>query len=218
MVIERRDCGLFGEQVQVERMPRALEVTGQLGVADAVTDAQAREPVDLREGANHERARALGNPGERIREVAAAHVLDVTLVDYQHDIRRQRRHEPIELGAADARAGRVIGVAQHHHARARRYGCAHRREVVHQPRGERHRHSSRAHARGHDRIHRKGRPRVHDFIAGADERFHHQLEDLVPAAAEYDLSGRDAELRREFRAQPEARAIRVTVHAPSRGC
>ena len=194
-------------------MARALEVAGQLAIRDGVADAQAGEARDLREGADRHRTRSARDPAERVGEIRAAREVDVGLVDQQHDVVGQARREAVEGRGADARAGRVVRVADHHDARALGDRGGHRVEVVDEIGVERHRDRRGAHALRHDRVHRERRPREDGFVAGPEERLRDQLQQLVGAAAEDELLGRDAELLDELRAQREARAVRIAMHA-----
>ena len=149
-------------------MPRALEVARELGVADAVADADAREPVDLREGPQHDGSRSPRRQRERVREIGPPHELVVGLVDREHDVLGQRRHEALERLGADARAGRVVRIADHHDPRALRDRGEHRVEVVDEVAASSGTATARrAHALDHDRVHRERRPGVDDLVARA---------------------------------------------------
>ena len=133
VVVERGERRGLGDQVHVERMPRALEVAGELAVGDGVADAQPGEAVDLREGAQHARAGPPAHPGEaRPGSRAAARTR-----------RRPRRSPAPRPRAARPRSDRtpraptlvpvgLFGLQTITSARARRDRGAHRVEVVHE--------------------------------------------------------------------------------------
>ena len=64
----------------------------------------------------------------------------------------------------------------------------------------------------HDRVHRKGRPRHNDFVAGCNEGLHPQFEDFITAAAEDQLALTHAKFLGQARSQLKARTIGVSIH------
>ena len=222
VVVERGQRGRLGQPVHVERMARALQIAGELGIGDAVADAHAGEPVDLREGAQHDRAgppRAAtrARPGSRGR----ARELDVGLVDGEHERRPAATPtKRVEGVGADARAGRVVRIADEDDACVR--GVTARasagRSCTSPPSSGTRTGVAPMPCTTIGYIANEGHAKTHSS-PGPRNAFATQLEDLVGAAAEDELLGRRRRAARPARARScEARAVRIAVHAaPARG-
>ena len=116
------------------------DVEGALDLADRgddrlgrerVADAQAREPVDLRERAQHDHP----PPGlqvllDAVRVVGVVDVLEVRLVEHGQHVLGHPLEPRVELRARVRRAGRVVRVAEVRELRARADRGEHRLQVV----------------------------------------------------------------------------------------
>ena len=203
VVVERRERRRLGQPVHVEGMARALEIAGELGIGDAVADAQPGEAVDLREGAQHDRA---GPPR------AATRARRGSRGGARTRRRPRRRRAPASAAAtptkrskasrADARAGRVVRIADEDELRARRHGARAspaRSCTRSASSGTRTRRG--AHALHHDRVHRERGPREHALVARPEQHLREQLEDLVGAAPKTSCAPSTPSLRGELAAQ-----------------
>jgi hypothetical protein len=157
-----------------------------------------------------EKVRIASVPG-RVREVGAARILDIGLVDRQHDVVAQPRDEAVERLGPDTGTGGVVWIAHQDEPGTARDRRGHRLEVVGELRVERHRNARRPRSLHDDRIHRERRPGIDDFVPFTQQDLREQLEDLVRTGTEDELLGSDREPTRERAAQLVARTIGIAV-------
>ena len=65
MVVKRSHRRDDREIVHIERLAHAIQQRGHLRMAHGIADAQAREAVDLGEGARHDQVGKTLDPGDR---------------------------------------------------------------------------------------------------------------------------------------------------------
>ena len=193
-----------------------IAVTSSAG-ADGVADAQAREPVDLRERPQDDRAAALLHVLlDPVRVVRVVDVLGVGLVEHREHVRR-------EPGRTTRRPRRACSSC--------RSGCSggRGRRASSAARSRRASRRGRSGARGAapcaatapilarvDRVARERRPAADDLVAGLERRLRDRVDEAVRARAERDLLEADAVALGERGAQRVGAAVRVAVELRDR--
>ena len=184
--------------------------------AHGVAGAQAREPVGLRERADHQEPRERADEAQAGVDVLGVLEVHERLVEqHVHPLRQHRQQAP-QLGGGQVVTGRVVGVADDDRARAVRHGAGQGGAVVGVVALGAHRDRSRAGARGHQRVERIRGPRHHQLVALGEQRQGRRLEQLRGAVAEHHLLGRHAVALGQQPAHAARVAVRIPVHAPAR--
>src|ERR1019366_8350216 len=107
-----------------------LKLRDQVRVADAVTEAQAGQAIDLGEGPHQEQVgfAAAANLGQQVQRLVKE--LDVGFVQGDQHVLGHGIYKPRQVFPAGARPGRVVRVGDNDDPRVRRDGGQHRVEVV----------------------------------------------------------------------------------------
>ena len=200
---ERRGLSGGGD---LERAPHLARRGDDVGRPDPVADAQAGEPVDLREGAQHDQPPALADELDPVEVVGVVDVLEVGLVEDAEHVRGQPVEEREQLVAAVRGAGRVVRMADVDELRALPDRVEQRVEVVGVV-AQRHRPRHAAELRGEEDVAREGGPAADDLVAGVESRLREQVDDPVCAGADDDLLERDAVPLGQRGAQREDAAV-----------
>src|SRR5437870_5325878 len=122
-VVQRSQCPSLSDGVDVERLAHFFESSDQVGMADAVTDAQAGEAEDFGEGAHQEEVRLLAaaDQGEQVEGIIEE--LEVRFVEDEEYMGRHVIDEPLEFSIAHDGAGGVVGIGDEDDARLRGDGA-----------------------------------------------------------------------------------------------
>ena len=161
-VVERGHGGGLRRAAHVEAAgARASNSAAPLGARDRVADAQARERVHLREGAQETSGRSGARGPSSVRGyVGVVDVLVVGLVADHDDARAARAsRKRAPRGASHDRAGGIVRVADDDEPRARRDRGEHRLEVVREAARRARRRRARRPARRRDAVHDERRAR-----------------------------------------------------------
>ena len=179
--------------VDVERLLHAVQVVHELGIGEQVAEPQPGQAEDLRERPQDDDGPPVGDVVLTAQALARPDVVDVRLVGHDDAVRADGVQEPAPLARLQAQAGRVVGIADPDHARARpRHGGGDALEV-----------EARGGRGGGDALHRRAghtaglgveaiRGRGHDdTVARADERADQRVDQrLDPVAGEHLLGPR----------------------------
>ena len=154
---------------------------------DGVPEAQAREPPRLRERAEEHEVRVAADQGRAVDRLRVADELEVRLVEQHEHVGGDARHEALEVGGRDDRAGRVVRRADDDRARAVGHRRRHRVEVVRRAGPERHLDARAAGDRDEARVRLEGPPGVDDLAARLADREQELAEQRDRAGAEVHL-------------------------------
>ena len=212
VVVQRGERGNLCEQIGVERLPDFFQRRDELGIANAVADAQAGESVDLRERPHQNQIGPHARTHQRRQVKRLVQKFDVSLVHHQQHIVGNFVDEMNHLFARRERAGGIIRVCHEHDARLRRDGFEHRGQIV-SVFFRRNRDDVRTEHFGDDGINRETELRHHHVVAGHEQRVRDELDDFVRAVAEDEIRRFDAEFGREFLFQVKRVAVGIKIHA-----
>ena len=194
LVLEGLDRRELTQKIDVERLAHLVQRLPDLGRADAQAGAQAAQPVDLGERAQHDHVVVVPLDVQRVVAVGRRDELDVRLVDDHHHVVRHRLDQPPDLRGGHVGARRVVGVADEHELGLRRDRGGHGLEVVGEvPDGDRDRH--RAADVDDVPVARERRRGEDDLVAALEHRLREQEQELAGAAADGDLLGVAAVVR-----------------------
>ena len=93
-------------------MADAIEDGRDLGREIAPSRAQARQPVDLGEAAQHDRVGSRRDQGGAGIVVLHRHIFRIGAVEDEQDILAQAGAQPLQLRAAEQASGRIVGIGQ----------------------------------------------------------------------------------------------------------
>jgi hypothetical protein len=213
VVVEGRQRRRLRHRRHVERIAQLVQHHGDLGIAHRVAHAQRRQAVDLRERAQQHRARTGAHHRGGVGVVGAVDVFGVGLVEHDDDVRGHGGQKRAQLVVAKALARGVVGVRQEHQLDARiglsRLG--HRRQVVAQPRVERHRDLVTAQRPRRDAVADEARPGVQQRLARTQKRPRQQRDDLVGSVAQHHVLWRHVVHPRDALLQVEAVGVGIQV-------
>ena len=116
-VLEARQSRLDAHHVPAVLGDERLDPLHGVGVGEAVPEAEARHPVDLREGSGHEHVGPLVDPLGGRPVPGLLHQLVVGLVDEEEDRLGGVLDPRVDLGAGRKRRGRVVRVTDVDHRR-----------------------------------------------------------------------------------------------------
>ncbi len=115
--------GGLGQVVGVEGAADPLQEAHHLLGPEAVADAEPRQGVNLGEGVEHQQVGALIQVGGGVRVGGRVLVFRIGLVHHQDDVLPQLAHQALQLGALQADASGVVGVAEVDEARVVGHGA-----------------------------------------------------------------------------------------------
>ncbi len=219
-VLQRGDGRGLGHPVDVERRAHPLQRLDDVDGPHGVADPQAREAVDLGEGAGRDHPPAFPDELQHVREIGSLDILHVRLVEHHQRLPGDRVQEAEDLCPGDVGAGGVVGIADEDKAGPVLAGpVRHLPEVV-DPFFQRDAHFFRVHQAGDEGVLAEGGLGED----GAPSRFQVRLgqhpEDLVRAAAHRNLPGVDVQVPSQRLPQRSRGAVGVQVDlagGPSRG-
>ena len=210
-VAEAGDGGVLGGLRDVEGVPHLLDRVHCLPGADPVADAQPREAVDLREGAQHEHVAALLHVLlDPVWVVRLVDVLEVRLVEDGENVARDALEEGVHLLARDHRPGRVVRVAEVDDLRAGGDRAEDALDVVGVV-GERNTNRRRAQLERGERVARKGRPAEDDLVPRVERGERKVRDDRVGAGCHGDVGRLDAVLLGERLDEAPGASVGVAV-------
>ena len=204
----------LSEAVDAEGDGRLAQSRGDGLMGHRVPDAQAREPVRLGEGAQHDDVRMPRCQHARtVDRVGVGDELGVGLVEDDEHVTGDAREERVERRLRDDRAGRVVRGADDDHAGAVGDGIRHRVEIVAACGVIRHRHRGRPRDDGETRVGLERAPREQDLVAGTARGLRELEQDRHRARRHMDVVVGDVEALGEAGAQPRRGGIRIPVEA-----
>ena len=214
-VLEARKCGRLCDAADVERLPHAFQRVGQLGRRRSIPDAQARQPVDLRERAKHDCAPSVSHQRQRVGIVRIVNVLVVGFIHDQYRAVGERLQKLGQLLPGDDRPSWVIRIADEHDFSPRGHPLRHRRRVV--PEFS-HRYVDRdpVHQLGRELVLAEGARAHHHFIAGRQEGEPDVMYQLIAAVAQQNLSAGKPQFLGEGRPEMIAVVVRIEPHVSGR--
>ncbi len=184
LVVEADERSLLSRRAHVERPAHLAHGRDHALGADAVSDAEPGEPVDLAERAQDEHAVALLRELlDRVRVVGIVDVLEVGLVDDGEHVLGSLLDEGDELGAHGRRPGRVVRRRDVDDLRPRRDRGQHGIEIE-AVLAQRHSHRHRAELERVEDVARKRRPPGDDLVAGVEQCVGHVADHRVGAGAD----------------------------------
>ena len=200
----------LGDAIRVEGLPRLLQHVDQVGLREAVADAEIGEALDFRKRPQHHDVAAFPEELQRVGRVFEE--LVIRLIEDHDDVLGHFVHETVDLRLREQRAGGVVRIGDENLARARRDRGGHGVEVVGET-GIGHLDGGRAEKRGHELVNDEGVARADDLVAGVEKGFTDELDDFVRATAEDHVFPFQPELRGDALAQIVAAAVGVKVGA-----
>ena len=127
---------------------------------------------------------------------------------------RQGREQLGQAARLEVRAGRVVGVADRHHAGTVGH-CGEDRLGVDASGRQLDGHRPASRTLGHERIERIGGPWRDELVAGLEQHVRRRLEQLGGAVADRDLLGLDTVAAGQSAPQPGGKAVGVAVDPPA---
>ena len=213
MSCKRRPGGHLGQAVDVERHPEAVQVVHQFAGAEAVADAQARQPIGLGKGAQPHQGAVFRQIFQAGRHLGVIGKVNIGLIQDHGDGGGDRRQKVFPLLAVKRGAGGIVGVVQDDQPGLGSDRLGHGLQV-HPHLFQRHRAENPAHGLGQEAVHQKGvggaqhlAPRRHQ---GPDQ----QVQDFVGTVAQDQLRRRQAEMAGQVFLEVIGVAVGVAVQAP----
>ena len=123
-----RYCARLADAAGIERLAGLLQNLDQLGLREAVADAEVREALDFRECAQHDDIAAFADKLQGVWRIFEE--LVVGLVKHHDDVLRHDLHEPIDLLLGKKRAGGIVWICDEDLAGALRDGSRHGLQIV----------------------------------------------------------------------------------------
>src|SRR4051794_20856478 len=211
VVADARARGVLGGLVHVEGVSHLGDGLDDLDRADAVSNPEAGEPVDLRERPQHEGAPA-GLDGflDPIGIVLGVHVLEIRLVQNGEDVRRDLLEIRVDRIAPDHRPGRVVGVAEVNDLRPATDRAEDRLDVIAVVR-EWHPLGDGSELERIEDVAREARPAADDLVSRVEQRERQVHEHGIRPGRQRHVLHVDAVALGERAAQKVGAAVRVAV-------